>query len=190
MAVALIQLVLVTFITASTWISSWFDYGGVGYGVSLCLAFMTVPKIRKAWLAMTQALVIAATGCILWPTMDGQPLAYWYGIGIAALIPMIVIYSFLHEIYTRKTAELIAKREAECLTRGSGWVVAPYVSPAPPEPPPPPRVPIWLHVPYAEKDEAKALGAKWDRSLKLWFVPRDINPDPFAKWIRRLPYSD
>ena len=30
----------------------------------------------------------------------------------------------------------------------------------------------WLDVPFSEKDEAKALGARWDPSAKCWFAPR------------------
>jgi hypothetical protein len=31
---------------------------------------------------------------------------------------------------------------------------------------------VYLDVPYAEKDEAKALGARWDPAAKRWFDPR------------------
>lgn len=31
---------------------------------------------------------------------------------------------------------------------------------------------IWLDVPYAEKDEAKARGARWDSAAKRWYAPR------------------
>ena len=40
----------------------------------------------------------------------------------------------------------------------------------------------YLNVPYAEKDEAKALGAKWDRAVKAWYVPESHDPAPFARW--------
>ena len=30
---------------------------------------------------------------------------------------------------------------------------------------------IFLAVPYEEKEEAKALGAKWDYKSKLWYAP-------------------
>jgi hypothetical protein len=30
---------------------------------------------------------------------------------------------------------------------------------------------IWLDVPYAEKNEAKALGARWDASARRWYAP-------------------
>jgi hypothetical protein len=31
---------------------------------------------------------------------------------------------------------------------------------------------IWLDVPFAEKDEAKALGARWDQAARRWYAPR------------------
>ncbi|MFD8563393.1 DUF5710 domain-containing protein [Streptosporangium canum] len=31
---------------------------------------------------------------------------------------------------------------------------------------------LWLHVPYGEKDKAKALGAYWDPAAKRWYAPR------------------
>jgi putative DNA primase/helicase len=40
-------------------------------------------------------------------------------------------------------------------------------------------------VPYKEKDEAKALGAKWDRRQQSWYVPADMGPAPFSKWLQR-----
>lgn len=40
---------------------------------------------------------------------------------------------------------------------------------------------ILLNVPYAEKDEAKSLGAKWDPNLKKWYAVRDY--PKFRKWI-------
>ena len=41
---------------------------------------------------------------------------------------------------------------------------------------------LFLSVPYKEKDEAKALGARWDRQARAWFVPEGTDPAPFAKW--------
>lgn len=31
---------------------------------------------------------------------------------------------------------------------------------------------IWLDVPFAEKDEAKAAGARWDPAARRWYAPR------------------
>lgn len=43
---------------------------------------------------------------------------------------------------------------------------------------------VYLDVPYSEKDEAKALGAKWNAKIKKWYA--DTEPEnyvQFAKWI-------
>lgn len=40
-----------------------------------------------------------------------------------------------------------------------------------------------LDVPFAEKDEAKALGARWDPACKTWYVPAGLNPDAFERWL-------
>lgn len=40
-----------------------------------------------------------------------------------------------------------------------------------------------LNVPFAEKDEAKRLGARWDQQLRKWYVPHGIDERDFEKWI-------
>lgn len=47
-----------------------------------------------------------------------------------------------------------------------------------------------LDVPFSQKDEAKALGAKWDRVKKIWYVPDGVNPEPFAAWLPGVDRSD
>ena len=42
---------------------------------------------------------------------------------------------------------------------------------------------IFLNVPYAEKDEARALGARWNPTRKRWYVPKGVAPDAFGKWM-------
>ena len=41
----------------------------------------------------------------------------------------------------------------------------------------------FLKVPYAEKDEAKSLGARWNQDRKVWYVPDGVAEAPFARWI-------
>ena len=41
----------------------------------------------------------------------------------------------------------------------------------------------WLTVPFAEKDEAKALGAKWNRSAGKWYAPPGTELEPLRKWL-------
>ena len=39
-----------------------------------------------------------------------------------------------------------------------------------------------LKVPFAEKDEAKKLGARWDAARKIWFVDNQGDLAPFSRW--------
>ena len=42
---------------------------------------------------------------------------------------------------------------------------------------------VFLKVPFAEKDEAKKLGGRWDPTKKLWFVENVENLSPFSRWL-------
>ena len=42
---------------------------------------------------------------------------------------------------------------------------------------------INLNCPYDQKDEAKALGARWDPGLKVWYIEDVADLKPFSKWI-------
>lgn len=40
-----------------------------------------------------------------------------------------------------------------------------------------------LNVPFADKDQAKALGAQWHADQKLWVVPAGRDLTPFSSWL-------
>jgi len=40
----------------------------------------------------------------------------------------------------------------------------------------------FLYVPFAEKDEAKKAGAKWDIESKAWYAPKGADLNKFQKW--------
>lgn len=42
---------------------------------------------------------------------------------------------------------------------------------------------VELKVPFSQKDEAKALGARWDASNKVWFVTNTHDLKKFARWL-------
>jgi len=42
---------------------------------------------------------------------------------------------------------------------------------------------INLVTPFAEKDAAKALGARWDSAKKVWYINDVADLTPFARWI-------
>jgi Domain of unknown function (DUF5710) len=43
----------------------------------------------------------------------------------------------------------------------------------------------YLNVPFAEKDQAKTLGARWDGKAKQWYVPDGVSAQPFAQWVQQ-----
>lgn len=42
---------------------------------------------------------------------------------------------------------------------------------------------INLVTPFAEKDAAKALGARWDPAKKTWYIQNVADLTPFQRWI-------
>jgi hypothetical protein len=42
-----------------------------------------------------------------------------------------------------------------------------------------------LNVPFAEKDEAKRLGARWDSARKKWYAPLGTDLALFSRWLAR-----
>lgn len=42
---------------------------------------------------------------------------------------------------------------------------------------------MFLNVPYAEKDQARELGARWNPTRKRWYVPDGVATEPFARWM-------
>lgn len=41
----------------------------------------------------------------------------------------------------------------------------------------------YLTVPFAQKDQAKALGARWDAAQRQWYVPSGLELEPFQPWL-------
>jgi len=42
---------------------------------------------------------------------------------------------------------------------------------------------IYLNCPFTEKDQAKALGARWDKNTKQWYIAEGTPLEPFQKWL-------
>jgi len=41
----------------------------------------------------------------------------------------------------------------------------------------------YLTVPFAQKDRAKSLGARWDAANRKWYVPAGLEVDAFREWL-------
>ncbi|MCF8168863.1 MAG: exodeoxyribonuclease VII large subunit [Rhodoferax sp.] len=48
----------------------------------------------------------------------------------------------------------------------------------------------YLHVPFRDKDSAKAMGARWDALLRQWYVPEGRDLSPFKVWLPAATESD
>ena len=46
---------------------------------------------------------------------------------------------------------------------------------------------FWLDVPYADKDAAKSLGARWDSGARRWYAPREALLVDLTQWAPRVP---
>jgi len=44
----------------------------------------------------------------------------------------------------------------------------------------------YLQVPYAEKERAKKLGARWDIARKTWYIENVVDVTPFMRWMTDL----
>jgi len=44
---------------------------------------------------------------------------------------------------------------------------------------------IYLKCPFAQREDCKKLGGRWDQLKKKWYVPPGLDPAPFSKWISR-----
>jgi hypothetical protein len=44
---------------------------------------------------------------------------------------------------------------------------------------------MFLNVPYAEKDQARELGARWNPTRKRWYVPDGVATEAFARWMTK-----
>ncbi|MDR6936008.1 DUF5710 domain-containing protein [Luteibacter sp. 3190] len=47
-----------------------------------------------------------------------------------------------------------------------------------------------LVVPFDQKDQAKALGARWDPQQRVWFVPNGVPYEPLSQWMPTAPDWD
>ena len=41
----------------------------------------------------------------------------------------------------------------------------------------------WLDVPFGDNRQVKALGGRWNPEIGRWYVPGDLDPARFAKWL-------
>ena len=48
---------------------------------------------------------------------------------------------------------------------------------------------MYLRVPFADKDEVKSRGARFDMSIRQWYIAGNADIELFVKWLD-IPYED
>lgn len=162
MPILLHQLFLVVLLSIAT-----AKFGWLGCGIAtFLLGAYTLAAVRKPGLQLLQLATISCTAYLLWPGFDAAPATAgtwpdwlpWLGYGAGALFVLFVSFS---------------------LVVGRGKPAAPAPDCA--------LLPTYLRVPFAEKDAAKRLGAKWDPELRAWYVPANTPLTPFNRWRQGTP---
>lgn len=92
------------------------------------------------------------------------------------------IKTWVMEPELRQALEQAAREKAAGKERAAGKAEEPAMSETDK-----PKIRTYIAVPFAEKDEAKGLGAKWDRKEKAWYVPEGADPTSLAKWSGKAP---
>ena len=46
---------------------------------------------------------------------------------------------------------------------------------------------IYLHVPFEDRERARARGARWDSNQKCWYLECSQNRGPFREWLEEEP---
>lgn len=41
----------------------------------------------------------------------------------------------------------------------------------------------YLYIPFTEKEQAKKVGAKWDKEAKMWYAPKGVDLKNFTQWL-------
>ena len=45
----------------------------------------------------------------------------------------------------------------------------------------------YIKVAFADKDDVKKIGARWDNDVKSWYIPDDLDKNLFKKWPSHDP---
>jgi len=51
------------------------------------------------------------------------------------------------------------------------------------------RPKVRLNVPFSDKGQVKAMGAKWDAAARAWFITADKDANKFAQWLPKCDFD-
>lgn len=189
----------VFFYQAAMLSSIWYftsQYGWLGYMLPMMFwAAFTYFRAYTLKLKVLQTTVLLFSGFLMWEPAytdllkmsDAAGVWLVAGAGIIAVVFLVLLFRWLSEIVYANMSKRIddAKRfmanpqieplrEAAKNTALSACGISDVLDT---------RTPVYLNVPYHEKEQAKALGARWDPSRQKWYVPPGVDGREFERWM-------
>ena len=155
------------------------QYDGSDVGISTIARLVSVEKKQRTK-ANGQTV-----NCVFLHFADGLPERKMDEV----FDPQDVIYSKAQNLIGENVATITWKPE---IFRAKHWFrdIFLWDGEAPAQDHPPQTSPekkddvgVYLNCPFSEKDECKAIGGKWDPSVKKWYVPKGMDHGLFAKWL-------
>lgn len=121
------------------------------------------------WQGTEAAVVSKPSGRVEPGGEDGPLVAIVLNDPKQALTTSLCVNTTTARIFDASAPELDDGRKLPALARGESPALG---------------VKTFIDVPFKQKDEAKAQGAKWDRQAQSWYVPAGVGAAPFAKWAK------
>ncbi|MCL4722823.1 MAG: hypothetical protein KJZ90_00910 [Rhodocyclaceae bacterium] len=171
------------------------NYGWLGYMLTMMFwAAFTFFRVQTLYLKTLQTTVLLASGYVMWGTAyadlrkiaDSAGIWIAAGLGVIAIALLMLAFRWLSEIVYANMSKRIedarsflAKPRLEPIKEAaknsalSACGISDVLDT---------RAPVYLKVPYREKEQVKGLGAKWDPKRQAWYVPPGCNVDDFEKW--------
>lgn len=185
------------------------SYGWLGYVLALVFwAAFTFFRTQTLKLGLIQYSVLLASGYVMWEaayadlleTAKSAEMWLLAGTGVIGIVSLVLVFRWLSGVVyanmSRRIEEVkgfLAKPKLEPIKDAakSGALAACGISDildtnrgadASRQNQKQVKM-LFLNVPYSEKDEAKALGARWDGERRKWYIPDGAHAAPFARWI-------
>lgn len=174
------------------------SYGWLGYMLTMMFwAAFTFLRAQTFNLKILQTTVLLASGYIMWEPAHtdllkiSESAGIWLvaGAGIIAIVFLVLLFRWLSGVVYANMSKRIGdvkgflaspKLEPIKEVAKSSALSACGISDVLDT-----RAPVYLSVPYHEKEQAKALGARWDPKRQAWYVPIGVDIREFEKWAQK-----
>lgn len=179
--------------------SAWYftlNYGWLGYMLTMIFwSGFTFFRAQTFRLKILQTTVLFASGYIMWEpayadllkTAESAGVWLLAGSGVIAIVFLALVFRWLSGIVYANMGKRIGDaksflanpslgviKEAAKNSALSACGISDVLDT---------RDPVYLNVPYHEKEQAKALGARWNPKRQAWYVPPGFDTHTFGQWL-------